>query len=68
LFAVSECPSILSFLKLILPEADHYLVLERRHSKRILSNRKLWFEVSLGKQFADPYLENTQHKKGLVEW
>jgi hypothetical protein len=27
-----------------------------------------WFETSLGKQFMRPYLENTQYKKGLVEW
>jgi hypothetical protein len=25
-------------------------------------------EASLGKQFARPYLKNTQYKKGLVEW
>jgi hypothetical protein len=28
----------------------------------------LWFEASLGKQFATPYLEKTHHKTGLVEW
>jgi hypothetical protein len=26
------------------------------------------FEASLGKGFSRPYLENTQHKKGLMEW
>jgi hypothetical protein len=26
------------------------------------------FKVSPGKQFLGPYLEKTQHKKGLVEW
>jgi hypothetical protein len=30
--------------------------------------RRLQFNTSLGKQFLGPYLENTQHKKGLVEW
>jgi hypothetical protein len=28
----------------------------------------LRFKASLGKWFARPYLENTQYKKGLVEW
>jgi hypothetical protein len=26
------------------------------------------FEASLSKQFMRPYLENTEHKKGLAEW
>jgi hypothetical protein len=26
------------------------------------------YEPCPGKQFERPYLENTQHKKGLVEW
>jgi hypothetical protein len=26
-----------------------------------------WFKASQGKQFARPYVENTLHKKGLVE-
>jgi hypothetical protein len=30
--------------------------------------RRSWFEASPGKQFMRPYLENTQNKKGLVEW
>jgi hypothetical protein len=28
----------------------------------------LWFKASPGKQFTRPYLENTLHKEGLVEW
>jgi hypothetical protein len=28
----------------------------------------LQFETSLGKQFARPYLKNTQHKTGLADW
>jgi hypothetical protein len=28
----------------------------------------LWFEASQDKQFMRPYLENTHHEKGLVEW
>jgi hypothetical protein len=28
--------------------------------------RRTWFEDSLGKQLT-PYVENTQHKKGMVE-
>jgi hypothetical protein len=28
----------------------------------------LRFEASLGKSFGKPYLENTHHNKGLVEW
>jgi hypothetical protein len=28
----------------------------------------LWFEASLGKKLERPYLGNTHHKKGLVEW
>jgi hypothetical protein len=27
-----------------------------------------WFKASPGKQFMRLYLENTQHKKELVEW
>jgi hypothetical protein len=28
----------------------------------------LWYEASLGKKFTRPYLKETLHKKGLVDW
>jgi hypothetical protein len=27
-----------------------------------------WFKASLGQQFKRPYVENTQHKRGLADW